>query len=130
MATRTPRKGMLRRNSCLVWLSTYHRMKAVTATGMAAKTPARNVVRRCFFMGFPSFTAELRNSTAAGLQSGTMIGKGDDEGRLRKLRGSRRGVLTIIAIFVVGGIFVAGLYVAARRGVPEEYRSSQVGTPT
>ena len=55
-----------------------------------------------------------------------MIGKADGaSGR----RGSRRGVWTILAIFVVGGIFVGGLYYAARRGVPEEYRAAAVGVP-
>ena len=55
-----------------------------------------------------------------------MIGNADGaSGR----RGSRRGVWTIVGIFVLGGIFVGGLYFAARRGVPEEYRAATVGTP-
>ena len=34
-----------------------------------------------------------------------------------------------MGIFVLGGIFVGGLYFAARRGVPEEYRAAAVGAP-
>lgn len=56
-----------------------------------------------------------------------MIGNNDPTS---KIRGSRRGVLTILAIFVVGGIFVAGLYIASKRGLPEEYKSAQVGAPS
>jgi hypothetical protein len=53
---------------------------------------------------------------------------GNDE-RSSEVRSSRRGVLTILAIFAVGGLFVAGLYVAARRGLSEEYKSAQLGAP-
>lgn len=50
--------------------------------------------------------------------------------RAPNLRASRRGLLTILAIFTVGLIFVTGLYIASRRTLPDDYKSSTPGTPS
>lgn len=42
---------------------------------------------------------------------------------------SRSGLLTVLAIFLFGGVFLAGLYYTAWRDVPPEYRASRPGVP-
>jgi hypothetical protein len=58
-----------------------------------------------------------------------MFGSDQPPNRPPNPRPSRRGLLTILAIFTVGAIFVTGLYITSRRTLPDEYKSSTPGTP-
>jgi hypothetical protein len=42
---------------------------------------------------------------------------------------SRSGILTILALFLLGGLFVGGLYLTAYTGLPPGYRRSTPGVP-
>ncbi len=47
----------------------------------------------------------------------------------RPPRRSARGVWVLLAVFLFGGLFLAGLYLTAYLDVPAEYRRSSVGVP-
>src|SRR6266496_596167 len=112
MASSTPRNGTSTLSSSRVRIrvtcSTYQMTKMVTASGIAAKIPARNVLR-------------------SGLLSCVMPVKYTDRPDMKKH--SARGVLLVICLFLLGGLVVGGMFLAPRPKSPPAPAEATWGVP-
>src|SRR4051812_35590892 len=104
-------------------------MKIVTASGTAAKMPARNVLRRCLLRDVMAGDSlrRMRRRQAFGSQPLVLAQMLQSNIRMKRIL-KNKGALVVLGLFVFGGLALAGLFLAPRPTGPGF--GSPLGTPS